>query len=205
MQGAAHLRSLLRIARDSHCGEREEYGKRGECCWLSNERVYCKQQARNLEQMVQANSSLWQTIGSIAEAEGVQLFDIDIPGERAGGVLRVYITKELGQGVSFDDCVRVSKCILDLDETEELIPSGCSLEVSSPGVNRRLRLEQHFVDATGERIRVKYRDESSDKFIVVFGTVESFQEGIVTLVSDDKEEMKIPFVSIKEARVDFKF
>lgn len=160
---------------------------------------------RNLEQVEQAKTSLWETIGSIAESEGVKLFDIDIPGERAGGVLRVYITKELGEGVSFDDCVRVSKCILDLDETEELIPSGCSLEVSSPGVNRRLRLEQHFVGAIGERVRIKYREESTDKFTVVFGTVESFREGIVTLVSDDKEEVKIPFVGIKEARVDFKF
>lgn len=155
--------------------------------------------------MVQADSFLWQTIFSIAEAEGVKLFDIDSPGDRAGGVLRVYITKELKDGVSFDDCVRVSKCILDLDETKELIPTGCSLEVSSPGINRRLRLEQHFAGAVGERIRVKFRTESADKFTVVFGTVESFQEGVVTLASDDNEEVKIPLDAIKEARVDFKF
>ncbi len=151
-------------------------------------------------------SSLWQTVDAVVVAEGAELFDVDAPGGHSGGVLRVYITTEQDGGVTFEDCVRVSKRLLDLDEQQEFIPQGCSLEVSSPGVNRRLRLESHFAGAVGERVRVKYKDVETEKFKVVFGVIQLFQEGIVTLDSEeDSKAIVIPFSNIKEARVDFKF
>lgn len=151
-------------------------------------------------------SSLWQTVDAVAVAEGVQLFDIDAPSAKGGGFLRVYITTDQEGGVTFEDCVRVSKRLLDLDESEGFIPTGCSLEVSSPGVNRRLRLEDHFSSAIGERVRIKYKDQQTDKFKVVFGVIELFQDGNITLESEeDSQTILIPFAGVKEARVDFKF
>ncbi len=153
-----------------------------------------------------AVSSLWQTVDSVAVAEGVQLFDIDTPGAKGGGFLRVYITTDQEGGVTFEDCVRVSKRLLDLDETEGFIPTGTSLEVSSPGVNRRLRLEEHFYSAIGERVRIKFKDQQTEKFKVVFGVIKLFQDGNITLESEqDSQSVLISFASIKEARVDFKF
>lgn len=165
--------------------------------------------------------TLWDTIRQVAEAHGVELFDIDLPGE-GGGALRVYITKrgaateggdtassdssERRGGVSFEDCVRVSKRLLDLDEESPIIPENCLLEVSSPGINRRLRRPEHFAGAVGERVKLKYRVPESGSFCVMIGVVESFDGDELRLKSEDKGEIvSMRLAEIKDAKVDFQF
>ena len=81
------------------------------------------------------------------------------------------------------------------------------LEVSSPGVNRRLRLPQHFPGAVGERVRVKFRSEGN-VYRVVTGVLFAV-DGDVLFVNDEqskqKEPIRVSLSDIKEARVDFKF
>ena len=170
-------------------------------------------------------STLWERIEEVALSEGVELFDLDVPGDpRRGGVLRVFITKPspaavavangdaqegsegARAGISFEDCVRVSKRLLDIDEQQELIPEHCTLEVSSPGINRTLRLPQHFIGAVGERVRVKFRTEDGGKPQVVHGYIRHADEMEISLEGEvKKESVRIPLRDIKEARVDFKF
>ncbi len=177
-------------------------------------------------------TSLWSTIEEIAREEGVELFDVELPSDtRRGGALRVYITKpktsgvvsaergnngaddvvaEGGEsprgGISFEECVRVSKRILDLDEQQELIPGNCTLEVSSPGINRKLRLPAHFQGALGERVRVKFRSTETGATVVVNGIVRQASLDSVEVEGETKKEIvSIPLSGIKEARVDFKF
>lgn len=175
---------------------------------------------------------LWSTIDAIVRSEGLQLFDLDLPSDtRRAGALRVFITRpktsdatgpgkivpapaesteegseETRGGVSFDDCARVSKRILDLDEQRELIPGNCTLEVSSPGINRNLRLLEHFREAVGERVKVKYRNTEYGATVVLYGTVREVSNQSMLVEGEGKKEMvKILLSEIKEARVDFKF
>lgn len=171
-------------------------------------------------------TSLWDTVERVALDEGVELFDLDLPADtRRGGVLRVFITRsasaEVDQaktvdhsessepkrvGISFEDCVRVSKRLLDLDEQSEIIPANCTLEVSSPGINRKLRLPAHFKGAVGERVKVKFRDQASGTTKVVNGVVRGVEADRVQFEAEsDKEVYTVPVGDIKEARVDFKF
>jgi ribosome maturation factor RimP len=109
-------------------------------------------------------------------------------------------------GISFEDCVRVSKRLLDLDEKQQLIPEHCTLEVSSPGINRRLRRPEHFAGAVGERVRVKFRDNSTGVTQVLCGqVVEVNDSGFALEAEAKKERITIGFNELKEARVDFKF
>jgi ribosome maturation factor RimP len=166
-------------------------------------------------------TQLWNTVSGVAEKFGVEVFDIDLPsGASHGGVLRVYLSRpKLGGvvssdgseeprgGVSFEDCVHVAKQLLDLDEQQSFIPDGCVLEVSSPGINRRLRLPQHFFGAVGERVRVKFRAEGGS-YRVVLGTLSAVEDNVLLIVdeqSKQNEQVRVPIVDIKEARVDFKF
>ena len=175
-------------------------------------------------------TSLWKTIEQVALEEGVVLFDIDLPSDtRRGGVLKVFISRPIAPGVkpperkaeeelvedgddvdrggiSFEDCVRVSKRILDLDEQSELIPGTCTLEVSSPGINRKLRLPEHFKSAVGERVKVKFKNSESGATVVITGYVrESSSDSVRVEAENGKESFDVPFVNLKEARVDFKF
>lgn len=172
--------------------------------------------------------SLWEIVSQVVADEGVELFDIDMPSDTSrGGVLRVYITRarngvaERAQteiietdeegtadrgGISFEDCVRVSKRLLDLDEQQELIPEHCNLEVSSPGINRRLRRPEHFAGAVGERVRVKFRDNSTGVTQVLCGQILEADGRSFSLEAEAKKErITIGFNELKEARVDFKF
>jgi ribosome maturation factor RimP len=171
--------------------------------------------------------AVWKTINEVAQEEGVELFDVDFPSDaRRGGVVRVYITKTSQRtpqedpaavdeatgealnrsGVMFEDCVRVCKKLLDIDEKEPFIPDTCTLEVSSPGVNRRLRLPEHFAGAIGERVRIKYRNRETSAYQVILGTLRSKSGDTVEIESESKKEVvSIQLKEVKEARVDFKF
>ena len=193
--------------------------------WLQSGRtVRC---VRGSEIRMTEGSAVWKTISEVAQEEGVELFDVDFPGDaRRGGVVRVYITK-VGQrapqeqpelvegateesvnrnGVMFEDCVRVCKKLLDIDEKEPFIPDTCTLEVSSPGINRRLRLPEHFEGAVGERVRIKYRNPETSTYQVILGTLRSKSGETVEVESESKKEVvSIQLKEVKEARVDFKF
>lgn len=164
---------------------------------------------------------IWKMIDEVVCSEGVELFDIEVPrdGGASGrsGVVRVYITKnpvgaedtesvsERRGGVTFEDCVRVTKRLLDVDEKESFVPASCVLEVSSPGINRTLRLPAHFTGAVGERIRTKFRN-AQNTYQVVSGVLRAFQGGVLEIEGDEKNLVHlINLVDVKEARVDFKF
>jgi ribosome maturation factor RimP len=81
------------------------------------------------------------------------------------------------------------------------------LEVSSPGVNRTLRLPVHFSGAVGERVRLKFRNAQSS-YQVVTGQLRAVTDGILEVEVEEKklkETLSIPLAEVKEARVDFKF
>ncbi len=166
-------------------------------------------------------TALWKTIDEVATSEGVELFDVEMPrdgGSGRSGVVRVYITKQGGvdaegveeaperrNTVTFEDCVRVTKRLLDIDEQEAFVPEHCVLEVSSPGINRTLRLPWHFTGAVGERVRLKFRD-GQNAYVVSTGTLRSAREGLLELESEEKKEvLLVKLQDVKEARVDFKF
>ena len=170
------------------------------------------------------NTPMWRMISDVAASEGVELFDIEYPrdGGASGrsGVVRVYITKraeaigenseessERRSSVTFEDCVRVTKRLLDIDEQNAFVPASCVLEVSSPGINRALRLPVHFGGAIGERVRLKFRNAQAS-YQVVTGLLRAINDGILEVEVEEKkrvESLSIPLTEVKEARVDFKF
>ena len=99
----------------------------------------------------------------------------------------------------------MSKRILDVDEETGLIPEGCLLEVSSPGINRRLRRAEHFEGAVGERVRVKYRGSDSVYRVVTGMLKEARGDSMMIEAEEGKEMVSCRLGDVKEARVDFKF
>lgn len=151
-----------------------------------------------------------EVIGGLAEKRGLRVYDIELPRGRRG-VLRVFVCKgapKLSQ-ITLDECAALSQDVIGHDSVESILPGEVRLEVSSPGVNRKLSSTQHFEEAVGERIRVKVRgekEETEGSGGSVIGTLESCQEGLLTL----KEEgsgvlLEIETAKIRSAHVDFPF
>jgi ribosome maturation factor RimP len=86
---------------------------------------------------------------------GYELVDLEYVPGRARGLLRIFIDSP--QGVGLDDCERASREISALFDVEDPVPTGYTLEVSSPGVDRVLRTPAHFQRFVGERVRLELR------------------------------------------------
>lgn len=82
-----------------------------------------------------------------------ELVDVEFVKENDEWYLRIYIDNE--EGVTLDDCAKISRKISD--KLDEIDPIDCSyyLEVSSPGLNRPLKKEKDFVRFEGSNIKVK--------------------------------------------------
>jgi ribosome maturation factor RimP len=97
-----------------------------------------------------------QRVREIAEqiclAKAVVLYDLEyLQGSRT---LRVYIDKA-ETGVSLDDCALVSEELSNQLDTLDIFPEDYNLEVSSPGLERQLRLAWHFDKVKGKKIELK--------------------------------------------------
>lgn len=150
-------------------------------------------------------SELEELLQPIVSEFGLKLFDIDLPSA-SGGILRITIMKEeAGQPVGVDDCASVSRKLSAVDRFEDILPPNVVLEVSSPGVNRKLRTPEHFEGAIGEHLKIKAfnAENKKDTFL---GTLSAFDGDTLELELDDSgEKVALQYADVSDARVDFQF
>jgi len=147
-------------------------------------------------------TALWDLISALAIEEGVELFDIEPP--KGSNMLRVFIQKTDGN-IGVEDCARVSRRITDHSRVEEMLPGDTQLEVSSPGVNRKLKRPEHFKGALGEHVRVKVRNGLGDGSKVLRGTLAAFEKGQVSLKAENGETEEFQLEDVSEANVEYRF
>lgn len=84
---------------------------------------------------------------------GVELYDTEIANENGRAIYRIYITKN--GGVSLDDCEKVSRLLSPIFDVEPPISGDYNLEVSSPGLERKLSEARHFKASLGELVKAQ--------------------------------------------------
>jgi len=89
------------------------------------------------------------------ERLGYELTDLELRFSGRQGVLRLFIDRPAGVGL--DDCEKVSRAVSALLDVEDPIPGRYYLEVSSPGLDRKLTKPAHFQRFTGETLKVQTR------------------------------------------------
>ena len=98
-----------------------------------------------------------EQIEKIVESNGAYLYDIETIKDDRGTIFRVYITKS--GGVDLDLCANISNEISPLLDVNPPLSGKYFLEVSSPGIERKLKKPNHFKSAVGERVKFKYDGE----------------------------------------------
>lgn len=112
---------------------------------------------------------------------GLMLWDVRFVKEGASWYLRIFIDKE--GGVSIDDCTNVSHAIDPILDEADPIDASYYLEVCSPGIDRELRSEEHFIRFIGSEITViLYKSTLGTKTFT--GTLKAYKDGPVILVDD---------------------
>ena len=89
----------------------------------------------------------------IAESAGVSIYDVEYVKEGADFYLRAYIDKP--EGVNIGDCETVSRALSDALDENDFIPDAYILEVSSPGLGRKLTKDRHLEASLGEEVEIK--------------------------------------------------
>lgn len=111
-------------------------------------------------------SELIETLRHVAQEaavkEGCRLYDIEFT-KGPQKTLRIFIDRE-ATPVGIDECSNVSRELNEwLDANENLVDGQYDLEVSSPGLERRLTQPWHFEQSVGKKIKVRYRRDIDGK------------------------------------------
>ena len=138
--------------------------------------------------------------------EGCLLYDLEFSTGVNGRVLRVYIDRSEGP-VSVDDCANVSRGLNLLLDVDDMIPGGAyDLEVSSPGVERRLSQAWHYGKAIGRAVRIKTAQpvtgglEGVSPQTLLDGVLQKFENETLTIRKDDRDWL-VPLTDVSKAQV----
>ncbi|QKJ27883.1 ribosome maturation factor RimP [Aliarcobacter cibarius] len=97
--------------------------------------------------------NLEEQIKLIVENNGLKLYDIVTTKEHDRNIFRVIVTSK--DGVNLDKCADISRLISPLLDIEAPMNGIYNLEVSSPGIERKLKKKEHFIASVGELVKIK--------------------------------------------------
>ena len=152
-----------------------------------------------------SKTSTYQLVANLIEPilkeDKIELVDIEYKKISKNWILRIFIDKD--QGVTVNDCQKLSREIKDLIEINELIANHYILEVSSPGLDRPLKREADFLRNKGKRVRIKtYSPINNNKTNA--GTVRNCSNNTLFL-EDKKNVLEISLNNIAKATLIIEF
>ena len=115
----------------------------------------------------------------VAASSGLEVVEVEFRGSGKSRMLRIFIDKP--GGVSHEDCANVSREVGTIFDVEDAVPGGAyTLEVSSPGLDRKLSRPADFERFTGSRFKLTTKEPiNGNRFFE--GKLESFQQGRLAL------------------------
>ncbi len=133
----------------------------------------------------------------VLDEMGFELVDVEYLGAGGRRVLRIYM--DAPGGVTLDDCARVSREIGVLIDVKDLIEERYVLEVSSPGLNRRLKKEKDFAWAVGKRVKIRMKNPMGGRRNFT-GRLTGMKEGTI-VIAVDEGETALPIQGIDKANL----
>lgn len=137
----------------------------------------------------------------IVQGEGYEIYDVEYVKEGPHWFLRLFICRD--EGVNIDDCEAVSRALSAVLDEKDFVASNYFLEVSSPGVERNLRQDEHFENAVGEMVKIKLYKEV-DGLKEAEGVLLSCDGGRIT-VEANTAQLEIEKKNIAKANIKFEF
>lgn len=140
---------------------------------------------------------IYQLVRPVAEELQYELYHIEYVKENGEYYLRIYIDKD--GGISLTDCEKVSRRVSDIMDEEDPIPVAYFLEVSSPGLNRGLYTDAHYVMQIGKEVLIRFTKSFEGKKNVK-GILREVKED--SIVVEAETLMTIPKDKIKSANLE---
>jgi ribosome maturation factor RimP len=146
----------------------------------------------------------------VAASSGLEVLDVELLGGGKARMLRVFLDKPAAgndplAGVTHEDCANFSREFGTILDVEDVMPGSYTLEVSSPGLDRKLVKSADFARFTGSRVKLMTRQPVNNNRHFE-GRLESFQDGRITLdlsVASHKSRKKMGDAAGKKIEIEF--
>lgn len=144
--------------------------------------------------------ALYEMADPIAEAEGLQVIDIEMIGKKDKPRIQIALFDPDGPGPTVGECQAFSDLLgARLDFEEDFLPGGFYLEVSSPGLERVLKKPREFAAFRGRQVQVRtYAPIDGTKEF--YGTLRGI-EGDHLLLEEEDQTRRIPRESISRTKL----
>lgn len=147
-------------------------------------------------------SGLTELIAPVVEGMGYELWGCEYVPRRNRSLVRVYIDRS--EGVTLDDCGRVSHQLSGVLDVEDPVDKPYILEISSPGLDRLLLKVDHFRRFAGEQVKLKLKRLVEGRRNMVARIVRVRDDELI--VDEQQTDQKIttyviPLAAIERARL----
>ncbi len=146
----------------------------------------------------------------VAASNNLEVLEVEFLGGGKARMLRVFLDKPLAgsdpmAGVTHEDCANFSREFGTVLDAEDAVPGSYTLEVSSPGLDRKLVKAADFTRFTGSRMKLMTRQPVNNSRHFE-GRLESFQDGLLTLdlsVASHKSRKKMGAQAGQKIEIEF--
>jgi ribosome maturation factor RimP len=138
----------------------------------------------------------------VGQSEGIEIVEVELKGGGKSRLLRIMIDKP--EGVTHTDCEAISHQVGAILDVENVIPGSYTLEVSSPGVERKLLKYKDFERFQGKKIKAVLREpvENSRRWE---GVLASCADGLIHLEVAAGKTIQFPFEQVETANLKFEW
>lgn len=148
--------------------------------------------------MTKQEKELEKIIEPVVNKLGYELYDVEYLKEGQDWYLRLYIDNE--NGIDLDDCEKVSNAVGEELDRVDPIEAAYLLEVSSCGLERRLRELKHFKAALNQNVEIKlYKAINKNK--VFSGILKEVADAEITICTEEGTNESISFDNISNAKI----
>lgn len=155
-----------------------------------------------LNERVKSQIEEWSA--EAADAHGLVLFDVDISPQ---WLIQVFVDRpdaEPGQGITIDECASVSRYVEGYLDVDDSVWEEYTLEVSSPGIERKLSKPRHFELSIGREVRIVVH-RPIEKRNVFMGVLVAFDGEHASVECGEDDVVPIEWDNIAKARLIYDF
>ena len=144
-----------------------------------------------------------QVAERVGNAEGIEIVEVQVLGGGKARLVRIYIDRP--DGVTHSDCELVSDKVGTILDAEDIVPGeSYTLEVSSPGVERKLSKPRDFERFVGQKVKLSLREPMENQRHWE-GTLRGFADGSILLEAAGGKQVSLPLSQVEKANLKFEW
>jgi len=150
--------------------------------------------------MVHEEQKIISLLSEPLKIEGFELIEVKVGMLNAQKTIQLYI--DCPNGIQIDDCANVNQITKNIFEKTNQYYKDYVLEVSSPGIFRKLKTPDHFKSYTGKRIKI-HLQKKIEGLMTVTGDLQNCDEETICILPDKNDsDMIIPYSLISSANLE---